>query len=541
MIKLYELYYHFFNIQKKLNQKLLIAIWIHDGYFLLDTLMNELPIDIDLIGMPWIYFGLWKLTLYLFHRLIGKFWILKYQTWQTKEFQKHVMDKNIKAAGKRGGFKDTSQSGIASNFCKCCIEKIEAEIEEISVHLYLFDLKKVKEYVESHLEIFNVASKKKKRKNFNNAIVSNGLFLKKKYAKLDGELLDDYKKTRGKTATSDSKYIISNSVNHNHVVKLLYDYMYYIWRLKIDIWVISNQPYFQYYDFKTKKFKMAKVYSPDLKATKQRIVKVLYGKKQVKYISIDYLLAEDYILFWESEADIWWNNIDGNIKQNIVERGLRWGEVGIRHIMGENVMSLRNGQVAGRTAKIQRDLEESFYSVTRCVKVYGGDKMIFFIDFVLFLFKSVFRIKPNWKSYLIKKRAQLKMSGWLKLETVFSRSEQINYQAPAVSLSMLLDRDNPLYMSSYQTTLVFNIRDCWGKYNTHYLNFLAEELTKNSNAALMDLDEWTEDLELHKEQIISMNYDTVDMFNLSPEERYVNNKKYKKLEDEENENAMRLD
>ena len=96
-------------------------------------------------------------------------------------------------------------------------------------------------------------------------------------------------------------------------------------------------------------------------------------------------------------------------------------------------------------------------------------------------------------------------------------------------------------MSSYQTTLVFNIRDCWGKYNTHYLNFLAEELTKNSEAALMDLDEWTEDLELHKEQIISMNYDTVDMFNLSPEERYVNNKKYHKLEKEESKNVMRLD
>ena len=148
--------------------------------------------------------------------------------------------------------------------------------------------------------------------------------------------------------------------------------------------------------------------------------------------------------------------------------------------------------------------------------------------------------KKEWKSKLLAKINQLKMSGWLKLETVFSRTEAINYQAPAITLSTLLDRNNPLYMSQYQTTLVFNIRDFWGKYNTHYLEYLAEDLTENSQAALMDLDEWSPDLKLHDEHIISMNYDTVDMFNLPPEVRYGKNKKYKKVE-KENKNAMRLD
>lgn len=540
MIRIYELYYKFFLSQKRINRLFKTGVIIHDVYFLIETLLNDLPIDIDLMGLPWIYFFLWILLIKLFHKLFGQYWILKLHTWQTKEFQKHVMDKNIKACGKRGGYKDTSQSGFASNFCKCSKETIEDELEKLEDHLYMFDLKKVKEYVTSNLEMFNVASKKQKRKNFMDVIVANNLFLKDKYKNIDVELLDDFKKTRGRTAVESSKFIISNTINHQHLISMLYDYMYYIWRLEIDIWVITNQPYYQSYDFKTKAYKMSKVYSPDLKATKNRKVKAVEDGKQVEYISVDYMLSEDWIMFWESEADIWWNNIDGNIKQNIQERGLRWGEVILRHTMGEHVASLRNGQVAGRTAKIQRDLEESFYSVTRCVKVYGGEKRIFFIRLLLKVFRPIFHFKKEWKSKLIEKISQLKMSGWLKLETVFSRSEQINYQSPAVTLSALLDRENPLYMSTYQTTLVFNIRDCWGKYNTHYMEYLAETLTDNSKAALMDLDEWNEDLRLHEEQIISMNYDTVDMFNLPPEKRYGKNKKYKKVE-KENKSVMRLD
>lgn len=540
MIWLYELYYKFFLKLKKINKVIVTGSIVHDVYFVIVSLASESQIVIDEVGMPWIYFLLWLLATKLFHKLIGKFWILRLQTWQTKEFQKHVMDNNIKAAGKRGGYKDTSQSGIASNFCKCSIEKIEDLIEEMIPHLHFFDLKKLKDHVESNLQIFNVASKKKKRENFLATIKENKLFLKNKYQHLEEELMNDFYATRGKTAISHSKYIVSDSVNHQHLISMLYNYMYYIWRLKIDIWVITNQPYFQYYDYRSKEFKMAKIFSPDLKSTKNRKVVVGTGKDKIEYIQIDYMLSEDFILFWESEADIWWNNIENGVKQNIQERGLRWGEVAIRHIMGENVMSLRNGQVAGRTAKIQRDLEESFYCVTRCIKVYGGEKRIFFINLLLKLFKPVFAIRKDWNAYLTKKISQLKMSGWLKLETVFSRSEQINYQAPGVTLSMLLDRENPLYMMQYQTTLVFNIRDCWGKYNTHYLEFLAESLTDNSEASLINLDEWNPDLRLHKEHIASMNYDTVDMFNLTDEQKYEKNPRYRKVE-KENKNVMRLE
>ena len=131
MIWLYELYYKFFISQKHINKLIRTGILIHDGYFVISSLASNNPISIDMVGMPWIYYFLWLLIIKVFHKLIGKFWILRLQTWQTKEFQKHVMDKNIKAAGKRGGYKDTSQSGIASNFCKCSIETIKENISEI--------------------------------------------------------------------------------------------------------------------------------------------------------------------------------------------------------------------------------------------------------------------------------------------------------------------------------------------------------------------------------------------------------------------------
>lgn len=92
------------------------------------------------------------------------------------------------------------------------------------------------------------------------------------------------------------------------------------------------------------------------------------------------MLAEDYICFYETEADIWWSNITEKSKQVIIDGGIRWFEAAQGHIMGENIMNLRNGQVAGRTAKTQRDLEESFFSPSRAVIIYGGAKRIFFIN-----------------------------------------------------------------------------------------------------------------------------------------------------------------
>ena len=144
MIWLYELYYKFFLSQGYINKLIKKGIIVHDVYFIISALFNNEPISSDMVGMPWIYFGIWLLVLKYFQKWIGKFWILQFQCWQTKEFQKNVMDKNIKAAGKRGGYKDTSQSGIASNFCKCCIESITELVKENSVYLYMFDLEQVK-------------------------------------------------------------------------------------------------------------------------------------------------------------------------------------------------------------------------------------------------------------------------------------------------------------------------------------------------------------------------------------------------------------
>ena len=532
MIKIYELYNLFYENKKKINKIFNILVLIHEAYFLLTFLKSGLDVDIDILVEPWVYYGLYLLFIYLFHRWFGKYWILRLQTYQTKEFQKDIMPKNIKGVGKRGAGKDTFQSGTTSNFCASTKERIKDEIDEMKVHLFYFDLKKVNEYIKNNIRIFNVASKKKKKEKFMDLIVSENMFLKKQYENLYSEIFNDFKATGKSLSVATSKYIVSDSVNHKHIVGMLYDYMYLQWRLEIDIWILSNQPCFQYYDFKKKEYKMAKIYSPDLKATKKRKVKVIEGNKYAEYITLDYMIAEDWLCFWETEADVWWNNIDSDVRKNLEERGIRWYEVAQRHIMGEHTMSLRNGQVAGRTNKLQRDLEECFYSITRMVKVYGGSKRIFFIKLFMTIFFPLFIVFPKLKSKFTQYISQLKMSGWLKMEVVFCRTEQINYSAPGITLSTLLDDENSLYLNSYQTTLVFNIRSCWGKYNTHYLEYLGEKITEESNAALLDLPEWQIDMKLHEKEIIEMNYDTVDVFGIPEEKKYINNRKYKKVEKE---------
>lgn len=526
MMFIYKIYDSFWDNKKKISKLILIALAVYSVYYLFGTPGAV----IDDIVEWWIIYVAWLVFIRIFHKLIGQYWILKFQCWQTKEVQREVLDKNMKASGKRRGYKDTIQSGMVTNFVTYTKEQIKEELESLSIHLFYFDLKAVDAYLESNIEIFNVASKRKKKENFMNCIVANNLFLKKRYENSFSEIMNCFKNNNSKLRIADSKYIISNGVNYKHIVEMLYDYMYMRWRMIIDIWVITNQPCIQSFNDKTKEFKMAKIYSPDLKSTKNRKVRIKEGNKLVDYVAVENMIAEDWLIFWESESDIWWNNIDSDVRKNLEERGIRWYEVAQGHIMGEHVSTLRNGQVAGRTVKLQRDLEESFYSVVRAVKVWGGAKRIFFIKLFMFLTSPIYKLFPNFKSYLLNKIERLKFSGWLKLETVFSRTEQINYNAPGISLKKLLDKNDNLYMSQYQTTLVFKISDCWGRYNTHYLEYVADKITANSEGSLLELPEWDLDLKLRNEHILHLNYDTVDIFQLSDEERYINNPKYKKLE-----------
>ena len=262
LLKIYDLYYKYFISKKKINKFIFIACLVHAGYFAILTFVNDLPVDLDQIGLPLFYFLIYLLLARIFHSLIGQYWILKLQTWQTKEFQKEVMPKNIKSSGKRGGYKDSSNSGLMSNFVRCSKEQIEENIDNIKVHLFYFDLKKVDKYITDNIEIFNVASKKDKKRNFMDAIVKNDAFLKNRYVKLYDKIMYDFSQSKYDMRISTSKYIITDSVNFKHIMELLYDYMYYVWRLEIDIWIIANQPCIQYYDFRTKKYKMAKIYSP---------------------------------------------------------------------------------------------------------------------------------------------------------------------------------------------------------------------------------------------------------------------------------------
>ena len=526
MMFIYKLYDSFWNNKKKVNKFIFICLAVYSGYYL----FTSTEVILEYILKYWIMYAVWLVFIKIFHKLIGQYWILKFQCWQTKEVQREVLDKNMKAAGKRRGYKDTIQSGMVSNFVTYTKEQIKEELEALEIHLFYFDLKKVDEFIEKDIDIFNVASKRKKKENFMNAIVANTLFLKKKYEDKFSEILNCFKKNNNKLRITDSKYIISNGVNYKHIVEMLYDYMYMRWRLIIDIWVITNQPCIQNFNEKTKEYKMAKIYSPDLKSTKNRRVRIKEGNKLVDYVAVDNMIAEDWLIFWESESDIWWNNIDSDVRKNLEERGIRWYEVAQGHIMGEHVSNLRNGQVAGRTVKLQRDLEESFYSVVRAVKIWGGSKRIFFIKVFMFLTKPILKFFPKFKSYLLNRIERLKFSGWLKLETVFSRTENINYNAPGITLKKLLDKNDSLYMIQYQTTLVFKISDCWGRYNTHYLEYVADKITANSEGSLLDLPEWDLDLKLRNEHIVQLNYDTVDIFQLSDEERYINNPKYRKKE-----------
>lgn len=549
---IYSLYYDLHKNKKKINKFIIIALILFSLYKIFTFLTEEVSVDFEAIIKIWNYFLYYKIFVYLFYKLIGRYWILKYQVYLTKEYERTTMPKALKNEGKRGGFKDSFQAGLKSNFAECSQKTIKKEIEEMKIYLFMFDLKKVDEYVKIHehdTEMFNTAAKRLKIENFMRIIQEEHMFLKDKYKSKFNEILDDFYKTKDHLRTSVSDYIISDNINFNHILKLLYEYMYYRWRLNINIYNLENQPFIQFYNPKTKEIKMAKLNSPDYKATIKKEVEHISeeeiikedGTKKIekvkrKFKQNNFVLAEDFICYGETEADIWWSNIDDSAKKALIGKGIRPFEVGIRHICGEHVLSLRNGQVAGRTQKLQRDLEEAFVRVTRKIEIPGAPIRCFFLSlFNLFVFNKAKKAKIY---QLIQK---LKKSGWLKFEVAFSTTEQVNFNAPGVELSKLMDKDTPLYMTNYQTTLVFKISDCWGKYNTHYLEYLADELTKDSKAALLDLPEWNENLKLNKKQILQMNYETgSDLFNIDPLEIYQNSGHYKEIKEERKEKKIKL-
>lgn len=537
----YALYYKYYHNRKRINRYITILLLILIGYLFITSLASDAAeLDTDLLFKSlYIYFG-YHLIVKLFHELIGQYWLLKYQRYLTKEFIKKEFPKHSKCAGDRRRYKDTLQSGIRTLWVDICNEEIKENIKEMTVHLYRFDLKSLDKFIKENEEIFNVASKKEKQENFMKAATSNHLWLKKKYEDEYQVILDDFKANKSKLKIVKSKMIITDYINHHHIIQLLYNYAYYRWRLNIQVWILTNQPAFQTYNPKTLKYKMAKIYSPDFKATKSKVIKIKdpnNPKTSNEYISINTYLAEDYILESETEADTWWDNITSDAKKVILEKGIRASEVAEGHIKGEHVMSLRNGQKAGRTAKIQRDLEESFYSVSRATKTYGGKMRILFIKLFMILIAPITSFHPEIKSKAQQLIERLKMSGWISLEITFSRSENLNYNAPGISLAKILDNNNSLYMSNYQTTLTFRFRDCWGKYNTHYLEYLADKLTKGSKAKLLNLPEWDPDLKLKKDHIIQMNYETGEVFGITPDE--IANYKYEKIE-KKNENKPKL-
>ena len=61
MIKIYQLYNSFLTKQKKLNKLIITIILISNGYNLLQSLTaSESYIDLDTIGLPWLYFLTYK-------------------------------------------------------------------------------------------------------------------------------------------------------------------------------------------------------------------------------------------------------------------------------------------------------------------------------------------------------------------------------------------------------------------------------------------------------------------------------------------------
>lgn len=446
------------------------------------------------------YFGI-RTLVKIFHELYGVWAIRENDVKITQEYIKESIPRGMKSDGNRGAGKDTLVSGLISVLRDDLIEKILSEMIEIETICYLYNFDELNNYLDENYKLFMVNSRTDFFKHFLSMMEINNCFIKKHYSnviesKVHIDNLYLVKKNVDFEAIQNVKFQYYNGIDRKHFLTLIIKYsMLYIRINYYENYVVTNQPFLE---------------TPHLAAKEFCTDYIKINEPNAQW---PWPLVGGVIIF-ETEADALYTNV-GKGTESVIKSGIRNFKAFLRHLLGENSVWITNGQKAKRTSKSLRELDESFISVIEKNIVYGGQKRIYFINRKLKRLRYWMNKTPGKEkklkkiSELTQKIRQLENTGYIYLDIKVSRTDDYRINTQQMSLKKILRYDKPIY-ENYTTRVCFHITDCFGRFNTRYLEYLAEALARKSKIDFNDLKNWSMDLKMNKQDVINMGYKSLD-------------------------------
>lgn len=581
--KFYELYYCSYAHKVKIFKisfRLLIVVsllLIISGLVLLYFKQSIHFLIWSLLVLVNVIYLLIYVFLKLYHKFFGQLIIYQYELLLTNEYINKKLPHIIKIYGKTGVGKDSLSIGLASVLRENMRNNIIVELAKLKRILYIFNFSIIDSFIMNNYQLFTSFSYTINSNRLLNILNKYYGFIKEKYRlEISYQKLVEYYFFQQKYPNIFiTKYSFYDGIKYYSFYDLLLTYILKYIRVYIEQnFIISNQPIIE----DVKNNITAKIFSMNYLQIKEYELK----KGNKKYINKCLFPWKDNMIVLETECGSWYFNRDKENSRILYETGVRDFKAYNRHFI-DNLYWFMVDQDAVRVDKLLRELDHSYVQVLNKEVIDGGIKRQVFYGFLLKIIerklnkleskqlKNLDKIKKykkrlkiytylnkenkikyyehkikkhnlnikkhDYSSYYNKAKkyseliARAKNDGFIQILINISDSPTpVNLKQ--ITIQQLLKQDNVIYHESYQISLTFKIKDIHGKYDTHYMKTVSEEVASKSELDFIDVPRWNSSLKLTKKDALAMGYPaSFNMFNIKKDEYIANRFKEKNKEE----------
>lgn len=512
----------------------------------------------------WLSFGVIYLFLKFYHKFFGSLKIYEYDYSLTKEYIINKLPHIAKVYGKTGSGKDSLTIGCAGILANNMRNKLIIDLDELKRILYIFDFNHIDKFVINNYNLFTSFSMKINQYNLISVLNKNYGFIKQRFRKDISykKLLNYYLLQLEQPTQFITKYSFYDGINYHAFYDLLLEYILKYIRVYIEAnFIMSNQPVVESKEYNL----MAKKFSMNFLQIKE----LSYQKGGNKYSSKMLFPWKNQMIILETEAGSWYFNRDKENSKVIYETGVRDFKAYNRHFI-EDLYWFMVDQDALRVDKLLRELDHSYIQVLEKNVIDGGIKRVTFYNFLLNrinnkinkkerkvlkrenkisnynrrlnIYEKLNKIKKvNKYKKRLNKTKKINLSNKLdklylkakKYKEIVANAKNEGYITILINVSDqpspvnlvqstiydIMKRTRPMYHESYQITLTFKIKDIHGRYDTHYMKAVAEEIALKSKLDFIDVPRWNQSLKINKNDALYMGYPaSFNMFNITKKE-----------------------